>query len=53
MRKEYIFEVEFPAVASAEQRQEWIEYRLGYRSDISIGNPLSDFDLEVDWVQER
>jgi hypothetical protein len=44
-------EIEVPvADATDEQIQEWLEFKLGIRADISIKNPLHDQDIDGDCV---
>ncbi len=45
-------EIEFtpPIEATPQQIREWAEFCLGVRGDISIENPLHEYDLECNDV---
>lgn len=47
MEKEITITVKAPIGCTDEQFQEWAEYCLGYRSGMSIENPLHEYDLEA------
>jgi len=47
MEKEITITVIAPIECTDEQFQEWAEFCLGYRGNISIDNPLHEYDLEA------
>ena len=36
-----------PTDATDAQTEEWVKYELGYSGEISVKNPLSDYDIEA------
>lgn len=47
MEKEITITVKVPTKCTDEQFEEWVEYCVGYRGDISMENPLCGYDLEA------
>jgi hypothetical protein len=44
--------IEVPETGATEREiEEWIEYKTGYRHDISAGNPLADCDMDANWIE--
>ena len=44
--------VEVPDKGATEREiEEWIEYKTGHRHDMSAGNPLSDCDMDANWIE--
>ena len=39
--------------ATDEQIEEWCKFQTGYRSEISIDNPLESHDMEADWIEVK
>jgi hypothetical protein len=51
MEKELKITVIAPIECTDEHFQEWCEYCLNYRGDISIENPLHEYDLKATYVE--
>jgi len=51
MEKELKITVIAPIECTDEHFQEWCEYCLNYRGDISIENPLHEYDLKTTYVE--
>ena len=44
--------VEVPDTGATEpQIEEWIEYKTGYRAEVSAGNPLAGRDMDANWIE--
>ena len=50
MKKQITMYVTAPVECTDEQFEEWAEFNLGSRADMSTSNPLSDYDLTTDDV---
>ena len=47
MEKEIRVTVSAPIECTDEQFEEWVKYCLGYTGQISLENPLHEYDLEA------
>jgi hypothetical protein len=43
--------VDVPAHASLQQAEDWLKFRLGASPELSLANPLSDYDLYAERVE--
>jgi len=50
MEIEVRFTAELPEEATTEQIQEWLEFNLGARGEMSMSNPLHLHDITADQV---
>ncbi len=48
MKKEITITVKAPCECTDEQFEEWAKFCLGYNGQISMSNPLHEYDLEAD-----
>jgi len=50
MEKEIKINVVAPIECTDEQFQEWVEFCLMYRGNMSMNNPLHEYELEATYV---
>lgn len=47
---EVSFTAKIPVQATREEVKEWIEFNLHSSGGMSLDNPLSNYDMEADWM---
>ena len=55
MTKEIVITVSTPdgVICTDKEFKDWVEFMVGYRNDLQLINPLSDYDLGSDDVYVR
>lgn len=51
MEKKITITVKAPIECTEEQFEEWVKYSVHYTSDISLSNPLHEYELEVEEIE--
>lgn len=50
MEREVTISITSPCDCTEEQFQAWIEYCVGYSGEVSMDNPLHEYDMEANSV---